>query len=247
MEECRVKKVLVLLCLLCLCGCAQNKADLKNSLKQELSALAQAPIANLADNNKPLYRYYIEPSIGRRQSTQTSNIFVLNNQEFVMNLDIASIINTRFYESIMFEKKADNSAMISLSGKYLDFNNLEYRYILSVYDFEDGNYFISLSMEYVNFYAYCGYADIEPLVLSMMKIGKTVDVDTEKVISTYSSKQSSDYVKEKLDLFEKIIPDSGRIEELMGANSEELEINQSVGDDLESNFDDSSSQDESEE
>lgn len=232
-----MKKILILLCLLCLCGCTQKQTDLKTSLKQELQTLAQAPIDNLADNNKPLYRYYIEPSIGRRQSTQTSNVFVLNNQEFVMNLDIASIINTRFYQSIMFEKKADTSAMISLNGSYLDFNNLEYRYALSIYDFEDGNYFISLSMEYVNFYAYCGYADIEPLVLSMMKIGKTVDVDTEKVISTYSSKQSNDYVKEKLDLFEKIIPDSGRIEELMGIGSEELEMNQAVGDDLESNFD----------
>lgn len=242
-----MKKILVLLCLLCLCGCAQKQTDLKTSLKQELETLAQAPIDNLADNNKPLYRYYIEPSIGRRQSTQTSNIFVLNNQEFVMNLDIATIINTRFYENIMFKKKADSSAMISLSGNYLDFNNLEYRYFLSVYDFEDGNYFISLSMQYVNFYAYCGYADIEPLTLSMMKIGKTVDVDTEKVINTYSSKQSSDYVKEKLNLFEKIIPDSGRIEELMGTSSEELEINQTVGDDLEGNYDASINPDESEE
>lgn len=217
-----MKKILILLCALLLCGCSNQKTDITQTLPLNLTALANAPIKDLADNNKPLYRYYIEPSIGRRESTQTSNVFVKEGQIFVMNLDIASVINTRFYDEKVYGQKADTNAMIALDGTYIDTNDLEFRYSLSVYLLDNGKYFIDLSMAYVNFYAYCEYATIESLVLEMMKIGKTVDVNSEKVIATYSSKQSTEYVKEKLDLFEMNIPDSGRIEELMGISPDDV-------------------------
>lgn len=216
-----MKKILILLCVFCLCGCSASNGDLKSRLESRLAQLAHAPIQDLADNIKPLYRYYIEPGIGRRQSTQTSNVFVMNDQEFVMNLDIASVINTRFYDQVLYNQSADPDAWIGLEGTYLDYNDLVFNYTLSIFSLEDGQYFIDLSMAYVNFYAVTEYAGIINLVTEMMKIGKTVDVSSEKVIATYSSKQSTEYVKEKLDLFEVVIPESGRIEELMGLTPEE--------------------------
>ncbi len=218
-----MRKIHLVLCLMLLSGCASTQTDLKLRLENSVATMAQAPIDDLADNNKPLYRYYIEPSVGRRDSTQTGNVFLLNGREFIMNLDIASVINTRFYDEILFNEQIDSAAMIAMEGSYVDYNDLEFHYMLTVYDLQDSKYFIDLSMAYVNFYAYCEYAEIEELVLMMMKIGKTVDVDAEKVIAAYSSKPSTEYVKEKLDLFETVIPDSGRIEELMGMNPQETE------------------------
>lgn len=217
-----MKKLLLLLCLLSLCGCSVKNHDVADHLGERLEALAKAPIEDLADNNKPLYRYYIEPSVGRRTSTETSNVFVYNGREFLMNLDIAAVINNRFYKEAAFEKRLDRSAMIAQEGTYVDYNDLEFRYLLEVYDYED-LYFIVLDMAYVNFYACCEYAEIEDLVLMMMKIGKTVEVNAEQVVAAYSSKQTTEYVKEKLDLFEVVIPDSGRIEELLGISLEDTE------------------------
>jgi len=217
-----MRKIIGIICVLFLCGCSVESYDLKSSLEANLPSLAEAVISDRADNNKPLYRYYAEPQIGRRMSTWTGNVFTLNGAEFIMNLDIASILNSRFYKHQNFDKKTDSSAMISMSGTYIDYSNQKNGYTLDIFDFEDGIYFIELDLQYVDFYGYVDYAEIEPVVMSMMKIGKTVDVDLEKVIATYSSKHSTEYVKEKLDLFETVIPDSGRIEELMGISPEEF-------------------------
>ena len=96
-----MRKIHLVLCLMLLSGCASTQTDLKLRLENSVATMAQAPIDDLADNNKPLYRYYIEPSVGRRDSTQTGNVFLLNGREFIMNLDIASVINTRFYDEIL--------------------------------------------------------------------------------------------------------------------------------------------------
>ena len=232
-----MKKIITLLCLLLLVGCAENPSNLEDRLAVSVEAIALAPISDLADNNKPLYSYYIEPSVGRRTSTQTGNVFLYNGTEFVMNLNIASVINARFYIDELNHTKSNLKAMITQDGIYFDHNDLQFSYFLSIYALDNGKYFIDLDLAYVNFYAYAEYANIEDLVIMMFKIGKTVDIKADKIIMNYSSKPSMEYVKEKLELFEIIIPDSGRIEELMGIDVS-IEGQTEIGDGIDPNVHD---------
>ncbi len=213
-----MKKILLLICMtLMLTGCSAG-ASLK-ALEADLQALATAEIKMSADNNKSLYRYYSSPDVGRRVSTQTANVFTYRNDEFIMNLDIATIINEEFYDSVdTFRFNVDES-MLSISGPYTNTANEEFEFSFQVYDFNESKYLIYMETQYVNFYSYCEYTNIAPMALEMMKIAKTVEVEKETIITLYSSKPTTEYVREQVDLFEETIADNGRIEELLEGNN----------------------------
>ena len=79
-----MKKFWIVLSILMLCGCSANAAGLQNSLNQKIKKVIQQPAMCIADNHKTLFSYYAEPSVGRIESTMTSNVFLIDNVEVVM-------------------------------------------------------------------------------------------------------------------------------------------------------------------
>ncbi len=215
--KCKMKKIISLVAILMLlCGCSIDD-DFDVQFIAELEQLASEPIANLANNNKPLYRYYISPEVGRRYSSMTSSVFVYRDEEFIMNLDIATIINSEYQND---EIEIDTSESILTSeGQYLHFSQESYGYSLLVFETSDNKYFVELNTEFVDFYAHCEYTSIDDLVLEMMKIAKTVSIEEEEIVAVYSSKTVIEAQKEQVELFDIIIPEAGRIEELLGDGS----------------------------
>lgn len=211
-----MKKIIILLSVFMLAGCTTlQPASLKENLIAKINLIKDVKIEDKADNNKILYRYYTEPSVGRRYSSQTGNIFVYNNQEFIMNLDIAHVIGSRYY-NITSSSDQNTNALITLNGTYIDFNEQKLKYDLQIYDMGSNEVYITVKLGSVNFFAYTEYANVTDLVVMMFKIAKTVEINEEKVISIYSSKPSTEYVREQVDLFEVNFQESGRIEELAG-------------------------------
>ncbi len=214
-----MRKIGMLLLMLLLLGCSANPAELEDDLKLSLMHQAQKPTACLADNHKPLFSYYAEPSVGKRESTETSNVFLIWDTEVVMNLDISTVMNSKYYPDAMSIKKKTDDEIVYLHDKYIDCKGDEYDYVLSLYLLQNGKYYVDFQTHFVNFYAAVDFALIDEIVTQMMKISQSVEVDELAVITYYSSKPADEHEREKVDLFQEQIAENGRLDELLGTDN----------------------------
>ncbi len=213
-----MKKLAIMILIFLIAGCSANPADLKQILKESLEKQASKPTACIADNHKTLFSYYAEPSIGRRNSTQTSNVFIMDDVEFVMNLDISTVMNSKYYPEVNNLRDETSDELVYLKGKYTDCHGDEYDYVLSVYLLQNGEYYVDFQTHYVNFYSTMKYVRIDDVISQMMKISQSVEVDETAVITAYSSKPADEHEREKVDLFQEQIAENGRLDELIGVN-----------------------------
>lgn len=230
-----MKRILiVLLILMVCCGCSANPADLEKSLQRQIDDLLAQEAACLADNHKTLFSYYTEPNVGRKTSTMTSNVLVLNGVKIVMNLDISTVMNSKYYPDVPVLRKPTGNELVYLSGKYEDCTKTGYEYALSVYLLDSGKYYVDLQTHAVNFYSTLDYVMIDDVVLQMLKISRTVEVNEAEIISYYSSKPADEHQREKVDLFKEEFAENGRLDELIGITEsgeftdEEPEIDEPV-------------------
>jgi len=211
-----MKKIGIVLLTLLMFGCSANPAELEDVLMQSLYPQVQNSMACIADNHKPLFSYYASPSVGRRESTETSNVFLIDGVEVVMNLDISTVMNSKYYPDAFSIKKKTDDEIVYLNGKYRDCKGKEYEYVLSVYLLNNGKYYVDFQTHFVNFYATVDYVLIDEIVVQMMKISQTVEVNETAVITYYSSKPSDEHEREKVELFQEQIAENGRLDELIG-------------------------------
>lgn len=232
-----MRKILsVLLILVLFCGCSANPADIEKKLQHGIDELLSVPAACLADNHKTLFSYYTEPSIGRKTSTMTSNVFVLDGVKIVMNLDISTVINSKYYPDAEILRKPTGDELYYLEGSYQDCKKNNYEYALSIYQLSNGQYYVDLQTHAVNFYSTMDYVMIDDVVLQMLKISRTVEVNETEVISYYSSKPADEHQREKVELFKEEFSANGRLDELIGITDtgeftdEEVEIDDPIED-----------------
>ena len=232
-----MKKIWIVLLLAAVCaGCSVNASSLERELKTSIDEVLSTPSACLADNHKTLFSYYAEPRLGRKTSTATSNVFLLDGEEIVMNLDISTVINSKYYPEVSNLKQKTGDELVYLSGTYTDCHNESYEYALSVYQLANGKYYVDLQTQTVNFYSYLNYVMIEDAVIQMLKISRTVEINETEVISYYSSKPADEHEREQVNLFTEQISENGRLDELIGVTSsdefteEEVEIEDPIQD-----------------
>ena len=211
-----MKKFWIVLSILMLCGCSANPAGLQTALSQKINQVIQQPALCIADNHKTLFSYYAEPSVGRMESTMTSNVFLIDNVEVVMNLDISTVINTKYYPDVLTHPKANGDEIVFISGLLGTCDGNDYEYSVSVYLLNNGKYYVDVQTHYVNFYSAVDYVMIDDVVVQMLKIARSVEVNEFEIINYYSSKPTDEHEREKVDLFQQEIAESGRLDELLG-------------------------------
>ncbi len=210
-----MKKILLLIILICLFGCTSNvanfEADLSRAIEKEKNIKSFYP-----DNNKAYYSYYVDPSVGKIYSDQTGNIFLYQNTRFIMNLNVTDIINQKYYnsENANAIQLHENLKMFSLNGEYTDYNNNTYPYQCDVFNLNDA-YYLRFTSKYVTFYAQGNYTSIINVAPKMLQISKSIGVDEDKVITHFSSKETIEYKKETIKLFEVIVPINGKIQDIL--------------------------------
>ena len=211
-----MKPIWMLLAVLMLCGCSANYADFETAMNQKIEKVIQQPALCIADNHKTLFSYYTEPSIGRMDSTMTSNVFLIDNVEVVMNLDISTVMNTKYYSDVVTSSKANGNEIYFFTGMLSSCDGNEYEYSVSVYLLNNGKYYVDVQTHYVNFYSAMDYVMIDDVVVQMLKIARSVEVNELEIISYYSSKPADEHQREKVDLFQQEIAENGRLDELIG-------------------------------
>ena len=70
--------ILILVFLICLCGCQVSKDSLLTNLDTILDDATVSSISSKVNMNKGLMSYYLQPSIGRKESNATNSVFVIN-------------------------------------------------------------------------------------------------------------------------------------------------------------------------
>ncbi len=206
-----MKKVLVLCLLVFLCGC-QTVTDLDATITETIDLLESLETVKSANNDKGYYAYYVPPGVSNLVSEDTYNIFVIAGNKVLMNLDIADIISNEYYSDSVSADVIYGMADIvyERSDEMLDT-----AYVLSVYDYGEDHYLIDLDINDVHLVALI-YIDYIPEVLyNMFVIGLSVETDATLVINDFSSLDIVDYHQETVDLFEIIVPQDGRVEELI--------------------------------
>lgn len=199
--------------ILLLSGCTQVSGDLKTRIVQQIEFVSTQD-AGIADRNKAYYSYYIEPSVGRYSSNETGNIFVYHGKKILMNLNVPMIINSRTYPNSTADGIEDiRDPYVDCKGTYVDSSEVKQNYHVMVYP-QDTGYLILMNTDTVNFYAVCDAMMVSQLTGEMLKIARSVEIHTDKLVAAYTNHKVLKYKTEKIELYDEIVPEEGNIGEL---------------------------------
>lgn len=199
-----------------LSGCTvYHKVNLQNLLDQKITQVEKEPVTS-ADHHKKFYSYYISPEIGRMEGDSTGNIFNYEGTSFLMNLNVSSVMNRKYYNGIENNTDIlnDSSRKAYVSGNYQDTNGDVHDFSLAVYDLGNRNYLTAMRTDTVDFCAVSDALKAVDLGGEMLKIARTVLVNSDAVTTAYSRKETVTFTGEKIRLFDSIAPENGRVEEL---------------------------------
>lgn len=202
-------------------GCTvYHTIDLQKILSERLVARMEGD-ADAPNRNKPYYSYYIQPSVGQLESDQTGSLLTYQGNEFLMNLNISAVINDKYYDSKDSDSFGlnDSSTAASVTGTYTDVNNDSHDFIVNIYHADkEESYITVFRSETVEFYAVSDALKAADLAGEMLRIARSVEINQDEIIDHYSNKESISFTGRKIQLFDSIAPESGRVEELFGEN-----------------------------
>ena len=206
-------KAIASLSLLVLWGCASYSGSFEEELNRRVERAVTSEAAK-PNYSHGVYSYYKEPLVGRIRSEETSNTFVLDNVKFVMNLRISSIINQKYYSDVKEQTgHADLQPAAQSSGTFLDYEGKEHPFQVILYRLNDSIYTYA-SSDQVEFFAISSELEALQLAEAMIRMARSIRVDNNAVIANYSSRQTIEYSRKRLELFQNIVPENGVIEEL---------------------------------
>ena len=217
-----IKKLIVLLlAVMMLAGCEKPRITLDVDFKKEvLKAISEAAAVDLPEfsannSHKEYYDYYLFPGIGRREIDDISNIFVIYDNEAVLNLDVAGILSRSVYaETQLRDIESFQGKTLFSEGTCRNSRGLEMSYRIQMKVVEETAYIILQTNQFI-FTASCPLLEADETVYEMLKTVRTCLVDTKLVINTYSNLDTSRYEISTIKLFREVLPESGRIIDYM--------------------------------
>ncbi len=211
-----MKRLLLITLTFLLIGCTKATGTLSSQLPELLKKTAAMPYG-IPDNQKYLYSYYIEPSIGRVQSKETSNVFLKHGTQFVMNLNVFNIVNQEYYPEQNTIQQAMNNEqylILKIEDTYTDYKQQSYPYVCYIYQVNN-----QFSAEFISptttFYCIGTEGQLLSIVPEMLKIARTIEVNKPEVLARYSFRELKKSEKEMLEYFDVAIPESGRVDEMI--------------------------------
>ena len=203
--------------LLICAGCVNAEGTYQEQLNRRIETAITGATAGPTFSHG-IYSYYKEPSIGRITSEKTSSIFTENGVKFVMNLNVSAIVNAKYYDSISTLSMPQGMDVLAESqGTFADYNGEVHPFDITLYKLDNG-VFTYIKTDQLEFFSISNELQALQTAETMMRMARTVRVDSDAVISTYSSRQEIDYVRKRLELFQNVVPENGAIEELFEGN-----------------------------
>ena len=208
-----MKKVFLVLCLLLgLCGCKTIENNtLSNTLDDVLDSFSD--VKNYRINNiLEYYSYYLPSDMSEETADSDSIVLKYNDSRIIMNLNIANIVNSKYYySSITDEGFFDEQYLVyQKNGTYTNQQRQNKLYILKIYSYKD-LYALQFITSDMNYYGSVGKNEIDEVVKHLLVIAKNTSVDNEAVVKAFSNKDVIDYKKKQINLFDTSVPSSGEL------------------------------------
>lgn len=218
-----MKKICILFVLLILAGCVSNTSALENELDNILSDQysSDARMNNYGD----YINYYLPSDVVEESYDDLSISFDVYGNKIYMNINVADVINQKYYNDYLLSDDGffdPEKLVYSFEGSFFKKNddddvNFEYK----LYSYGD-TYYMHLITNELNMYGVSNNKDIALLTKKMYQMSKAVSINKNKVLLDYSSKEVIDYQKSTVNLFENVLPSTGRIDEFMIGTNEEV-------------------------
>ena len=210
--------LVILMCLLLLSGCrVDNKSvlELIDGTIEEAILLSMPKTVNM---NKKLMSYYLQPSIGKMESSQTNSVFKMYGNLVILNIDVASVISRKYYTTVQLndlrQLDAFENMVFEKEGSFPTATNIVRNYRYRLYQVSNKEYGILLQTSNLMCVALVPIGDVLNVTTDMFLLVRSARIDEEAVVSAYSQKELINYEKETLDLFDKLYPDEGLLIDL---------------------------------
>lgn len=208
-----MRKLIVLLILILMCGCANND-DMVTQL-DKVFASESMPSAR-ANNYTDYIEYYVPGDVNEEDADELSISFSSYDCKFVANINVASIINKEYYSTYKLNDDGffDESKLVyENSGTINNLNKETLSYIFKAYKYDD-KCLMHLISDEINIYGYGAIDKAGLLASKMMQFASSNNVNNDKIVENFSNKDVIDYQKGTVNLFENIFPVSGRVEDM---------------------------------
>ncbi|MGM9942282.1 MAG: hypothetical protein ACI32N_09890 [Bulleidia sp.] len=208
----RMIPVLMTLCILA--GCAQPSVSMQDALND---AVAQVQTQQVQDttHSKKYYSYYLPRDMGRYESTQFGNVLGYQGYRVLMSLNTPAILNARLYPDLKDSPitLARQEMSVSAQGMYTDLNDVEHLFEIGVYP-TGYDYTVCMVSDVILFEAACPAVLVDDIAAKMIEIARSVQINENVIVETLSNQVTEIKSRQKVELFESLAPENGRIEEL---------------------------------
>lgn len=197
--------VVLSLALISGCGVKQSSQELIST------ALAMPPVVG-TNHSKGFLKYYLNPDVGLRASTQTSSLLVIDQVEVMMSVKVSNIVADYYKEdaSPLQKQMVSFEEGETIEGMYLDPQNVQRKYVYNEKNFGD-KIGITLDNGLVSIVALIYPAQKAILIPSMVSVMRSTLVNETLVVAHYSNKEVIEYDTIHRDFFEQEIPESGSL------------------------------------
>lgn len=233
-----MKKVIVCILCLLLCGCSVSEKSLEDNFDSLIYSIRAEKAVESTNKHRTYFDYFLPRNVGKRFSNEENAVFVLGNQQFYMNLDITDLIVTEYYSPIfsyqqtrLREIKKLGDVVINKSGEMLNSSEEMKKFNVVVTDLGDAEYLLYVQYGDVYFAALCPLAEVENLVYEMFKIGRSVKIEKQEILSAYSNKETV-IITQSYDLFEKVFPENGVVYDVLNPSTD-VNVGDDAGDYIE--------------
>ena len=213
-----MKKIILFLCLLmALSACRSIDTDsIKADLDDTFTPYYDAGTYRI-NNFMPYYSYYLPGDMSEETLDSDSIVLKYGDSRIIMNLNIANIINTRYYPKQVLNDEGffNEEYLIYISeGDYETYTGEKKDYIYRLYDYE-GTYVLHLCTSDMNYYGTVAAEDIGIVTRHLLTIARNSEVNSDEVVSAFSNKDVIVYKKKQINLFDTSIQNNGDIANLL--------------------------------
>lgn len=210
-----MKKILLFLLCMILCGCTAADQDV-SSLDRVF--LSESEAMTIRRNNYTHYiDYYLPGDASELSSSDLAFVFQYNHSRIILDVNVSGIINERYYPDIPLSDEGffdEEKLLYSRNSTFLNGEGKNEEYLFCVYSY-DREYLICLSTRELILYGYADREDLIPVSSRMLLMARSASVRSEQIVSAYSSKEVIDYEKQQVNLFETIMPVNGQINDFL--------------------------------
>jgi len=210
-----MKKItlVLLVCLFVFSGCRVSNNNIEPLIDQTIDDVILLSLPSSVNMNKKLMSYYLQPGIGKIESTQTNSVFKISGNYVILNIDVASVITKKYYStgdvSELREVDAFKDMIMEKEGSFPTATNIVRNYRFRLYKLTNDRYGILLQTSNLIVVAIVPIGDVINVTTEIFLLVRSCRIDEEAVVNNYSQKEMIDYQKETLDLFEKMYPSEG--------------------------------------